>query len=141
MTIQFAIIFGFMIGLTIVGIVNGYFQNIGFGLKWKWKQSLENRKFKKISRIVYPTYLKTDEEIELYIKKNYRNLPTEDEWKILLVKMIKELSNAGWNTEIPIQSKFKYGHYDIWVITEDIDLNIKLNKIIKKYLKIYDTRD
>lgn len=102
---------------------------------------MENRKFKKISRIVYPTYLKTDEEIELYIKKNYRNLPTEDEWKILLVKMIKELSNAGWNTEIPIQSKFKYGHYDIWVITEDIDLNIKLNKIIKKYLKIYDTRD
>ena len=82
--------------------------------------------------------LKTQEEINLYIKLNRLNLPKEKEWDELLPDMIKELLEIGWSTDIKIITKITYGSYRIEIITENSNLRIKANEIINKFIEKFE---
>ncbi len=118
----------------------GYFQHFWILIKRKKQAIQENRKFKRNSLIEYPKELITQEQIKLYLKKNYRNLPSKKEWEPILIEMIQEMSSAGWNTEIPLLSENSFGHYQIYVITNDAELRENLTEIISKYEELYDTK-
>ncbi|MBL4668500.1 MAG: hypothetical protein JKY30_04485 [Flavobacteriales bacterium] len=81
-------------------------------------------------------HLKTEDEIETYITLNRFNLPIDNEWKPILPQMIKGLQSIGWNTEIPIYTKFSYGRYSISIISSDIKLRTKTQSVFHKYLDI-----
>lgn len=141
MTIELAFISSIVITLTIVGLVLGYFQNFWYMIKRTKNHILEKQKLKKLNRLAYPKYLRTDDEINRYIKKNYKSFPNAQEWGSLLVDMIKEMTIAGWNTEIPIYVKYKYGTYQTHLIMDNQELRYNLYNIAHKYEEIYDTKD
>jgi len=140
MTIELAFISCIVITLTIVGLALGYFPNIWFVIKRTKEHLLETQKLKKLNRLAYPRHLRTDDEINLYIKKNYKSFPNAQEWGSLLVNMIREMTIAGWNTEIPIYVKYKYGTYQTHLIMDNQELRYHLYQIAHKYEEIYDAK-
>lgn len=80
-------------------------------------------------------------EIELYIELNRHNLPKEKEWDELLVKMVHELLSVGWNSDMSIYTKMKFGAYELDSRTPNNEIHKKVFKIFSKYLEIYETGD
>lgn len=88
--------------------------------------------------VLYPVELKTDTDINNFIIANTPLLPKDKIWDVLLADLIREMSEAGWNTTIPIYTKLKYGDYIMSIITDDPKLNIKIHDIIGKYTDLHD---
>lgn len=66
--------------------------------------------------------------VELFVKTNYEG------WQNELRNMFFELISNGWNLNIPIKSKEKYGNFICKLDTT----NIKLQNIVDKYTEIID---
>lgn len=66
--------------------------------------------------------------VELFVKTNYEG------WQNELRNMFSELISNGWNLNIPIKSKEKYGNFICKLDTT----NIKLQNIVDKYIEIID---
>lgn len=126
--------------LIIICIVNGRFEQIWYKMKHKNKAKLEAQIQGQLALISYPKYLENDEQIKLYILKNYRCFPNADEWGTLLVEMIRELTVAGWHTEILLYVKYKYGSYQTHIVEEDQEARMRFYSVIHKYEETHDTR-
>jgi hypothetical protein len=127
--------------LPVIALVYERFRHIYLRKKLKPKQYANVPEFKIIKPVAAPKILKTDEDIRQYIKENPRNFPDSEDWKPYLEEMVRELVDAGWNTGIPIYTKYKFGSYQIHLFSDDQQLTRKLYDVIHKYEELYDTKD
>lgn len=141
MFILFTCIFVLIIALIFIIITDGRVKQIWAERKSKKLAVSDTQKKKELDQISYPKHLRTDEEIQLYIQKNYRSFPNREEWGVLLIDMIREMTMAGWNTEIPMYVKYKYGAYQTNVTVGNQELSMIFYSIIHKYEEIFDTRN
>lgn len=139
--ILFTCIFVLIIALIFIIITDGRVEQIWAERKRKKLAISETQKQKELDLISYPKHLQSDEEIRLYIQKNYRSFPNREEWNVLLVDMIREMTMAGWNTEIPMYVKYKYGCYETHIMVDNQELREIFYSIIHKYEEIFDTRN
>jgi hypothetical protein len=126
--------------LIIMGIYNDYLTISTFEIYLHRRQDRkrlqkQNKALKKLEGFSYPKHLVTDDDVKLYLAKNSMHLFYEDDFPIF--EMIKRMSKAGWNTEIPFYSKNKYGEYVFSLISEDKELLNKLYSIIHNYQENY----
>ena len=143
MTILGSVILGFVITTLLIGVASGYRPISTFKIYLHRRQTrkrlLEQREvIKKLEGFSYPKHLVTENDINLYLAKNSMHLFYEKDFPIF--EMIKRMSKAGWNSEIPFYSKYKYGNYDFNLICDDKELVTKLYRIIHNYQENYDVK-
>lgn len=103
----------------------------------RWAAMLKEKKENAQKIKLLNRSLKGKDEIAIYIALNKYNLPVEDEWQLLLPKMIEDLLAIGWTTEMPIDTNYKYGRYEIHIYNCSKVIREKSRPIIYKYLDYY----
>ena len=143
MSLFVVVILGLLISALFYGVGSGYIHISTFkaylNRRQNRKRLLKQKKMlKRLEGFSYPKHLVTENDINLYLAKNSMHLFYEKDFPIF--EMIKRMSKAGWNSEIPFYSKYKYGNYDFSLICDDKELANKLYRIIHNYQENYDVK-
>ncbi len=137
MTITQAILLSLGITGLILGYLLGSFAKLWALFTRQIRQWQERRDAKRRSKIVYPLHLTTVTDIKKYIRKNGPQLPIAADWGDLLIKLIQEMSAAGWHTEMPLWAKYEGDSYQLYVLAENEHLQDKLTAIIESYETVH----
>lgn len=134
--------FSLLFILAIMGIILNFIGNLNFK-KVSRNQQINHPKKEitqqnKLKTISYPKILKTEEDIQLYLDENSYRLKFEKGFPIY--DMMKRISKAGWNTDIVLYSKYRYGNYEYFLNCEDQELKKRLYNIIHNYQEHFDVK-
>ena len=102
--------------------------------KWNEQQRLKAENEAKI-KLLNKTLSGTG-DVETYVLLSKFSLPEDKLWQPLLPRMIKELLEIGWTTEMPIHTSFKYRQYEIMISNCSQDLIEKSRPIFHKYIDL-----
>ena len=112
-----------------------YHYSLWKSIKNYFYRTLKNENEKKLFLINYPKELKTDCDIKLFIKKNRKQFPKNNQWDLLSFDFIKEISKVGWNSEMPIYTYENFDNYNIKIIANDREIQEKIDLIIIKFIQ------
>jgi hypothetical protein len=129
-----AIIAGILIAFMIKGILYGEFQHAWYKFRNSREEELRRRDKERRDAITYPKYIETDEHIRLYIQKNYTG---PEVFEPFLTDLLREMSQVGWNTEIPTDIQMEPDFFWVAMVITDRTLEHALDNLTEKYEAIF----